>query len=382
MQTVSFIDAVGNPVPIPFILCRTYQLFTDVIQGYYRSQPGADLVKSGKYHLVYGPEQNILKPVLWSSILSLGITIEMSMVKDQEAPKFKIKYRIIFNNSTSILCEERFRWKRTSTRLDVVGDAPASEDESGDSIPPIILRRIKRALLLEFSWTKPEQVSEVLEEELPSWPEDHNHISTNWNWLARKRTAEAGKTGSVVNDPSALQRDYPRERRERGWAGGWNLEEEDQDGCGAHAQCSVDGNSSEREEGSCPPPEEDTKFLHGKRVLEAGIYASFWRSWQMGGDEDHLVLAASWGSGVPECWDNRRYLEVYDVFEALPIDPVRNENGERSRGGGRLISGPHKLCHILGNASEDLRTKRIFEAGFSFVSQLGFLEEVQDTTSL
>lgn len=26
MQTVSFIDAVGNPIPIPFILCRTYKV--------------------------------------------------------------------------------------------------------------------------------------------------------------------------------------------------------------------------------------------------------------------------------------------------------------------------------------------------------------------
>ena len=99
MEKITLVDAIGNRVPIPIHLCRTYsvrvannaldsllsqaKMLAGIIQVYFEEQrlPGNTLVKRGDYQLVSGSQRSVVESSGWTLRVEPGLIVEMSMVR-------------------------------------------------------------------------------------------------------------------------------------------------------------------------------------------------------------------------------------------------------------------------------------------------------------
>lgn len=100
IEKITLVDAVGNRIPVPLQLCRTYsvrvtnllstcshpkaiKMFAGIIKLYFEDHrpPGGSLVKRGHYQLVSGAQRSIIGSSSWELALSPGMMVEMSMVR-------------------------------------------------------------------------------------------------------------------------------------------------------------------------------------------------------------------------------------------------------------------------------------------------------------
>jgi hypothetical protein len=98
LEKITFIDAIGNRVPIPMQWCRTYevplmvwtrvqlgllldQMLRDMMKLYFEHQqpPGSSFFERGQYELVQGPDRRAITSAEWDSTVTPGGTVEMSI---------------------------------------------------------------------------------------------------------------------------------------------------------------------------------------------------------------------------------------------------------------------------------------------------------------
>jgi hypothetical protein len=98
LEKITFIDAIGNRIPIPMQLCHTYevplmvrmcaqlslllgQMLRDVMKLYFGHQrpPGSFFFEQDQYELVQGPDRRAITSAEWDSTVTPGGTVEMSI---------------------------------------------------------------------------------------------------------------------------------------------------------------------------------------------------------------------------------------------------------------------------------------------------------------
>ncbi|KIM28158.1 hypothetical protein M408DRAFT_23870 [Serendipita vermifera MAFF 305830] len=84
VQGITLVDAIGNHIPIPLHLCRSYLMLSKIILAYFQDQkpPGSSLVKRGDYLLISGNKGSFIDPSVWPYLRQSGLIVEMSMIRD------------------------------------------------------------------------------------------------------------------------------------------------------------------------------------------------------------------------------------------------------------------------------------------------------------